>query len=55
MSIEALNWALTQMQLNDISVPPDNAAEVGRLVAIAKTDLESCVMWATKAVSRFNP
>lgn len=39
--------------MGDISIPPDNAAEVGRLVALAKTDLESCVMWAVKAVSRF--
>ena len=40
--------------VNDISIPPDNK-EVGRLVSLAKTDIESSVMWATKAVSRFNP
>lgn len=36
----------------EISVPPGNT-EAGRLVSIAKTELESCVMFAVKAVSRF--
>jgi len=38
-------------QLDNISVTPGNA-ESGRLVALAKTDLENTVMWATKAISR---
>lgn len=37
--------------INVISVPPGNT-EAGRLLALAKTDLESSVMWAVKAVSR---
>lgn len=35
-----------------ISIPPGNT-EAGRLVALAKTDLESAVMWAVKAISRY--
>lgn len=38
-------------ELNSISVPPDNR-EAGRLVSIAKTDLETSVMYAVKALSR---
>jgi len=37
---------------DNISVPPDNS-EAGRLVATAKTQLESAVMFAVKAVSRY--
>lgn len=40
--------------INAISIPPDNAQEVGRLVSLAKTELEASVMWAVKAISRFN-
>jgi hypothetical protein len=36
---------------DNISVPPGNT-EAGRLVSLAKTELESAVMWAVKAVSR---
>lgn len=38
-------------EINNISVPPGNN-EAGRLVSLAKTDIESSVMWAVKAVSR---
>ncbi len=38
-------------EINRISIPPDNR-EAGRLVSLAKTELESCVMWAVKALSR---
>lgn len=37
--------------LDSIPVPPGNS-EAGRLVSLAKTDLEASVMWAVKAVSR---
>ena len=37
--------------IDNIPVPPGNT-EAGRLVALAKTDLESSVMWAVKAISR---
>lgn len=40
--------------INNIEIPPENR-EVGRLVSLANTDLESCVMWAVKAISRYNP
>lgn len=40
--------------INSIDIPPDNT-EAPRLVALAKTDLESAVMWATKAISRIQP
>lgn len=40
--------------INEIEVPPGNS-EAGRLIALAKTELESTVMWATKAVSRYYP
>ena len=43
--------ALLWEELDNISVPPDNS-EAGRLVALAKTELESSVMWANKALSR---
>jgi len=39
--------------IDNISVPPGNS-EAGRLVALAKTELESTVMWAVKAFSRNN-
>lgn len=38
-------------KLDLIPVPPGNN-EAGRLVALAKTELESTVMWAVKAISR---
>lgn len=38
-------------KIDSIPVPPGNS-EAGRLVALAKTELESTVMWAVKAVSR---
>lgn len=31
---------------------PDGYSDAGRLAALARTDLESAVMWAVKAVSR---
>ena len=37
--------------IDSISIPPDNR-EAGRLVALARTELEACVMWAIKAISR---
>lgn len=37
--------------IHDIEIPPGNS-ESGRLVSLSKTDLESCVMWAIKALSR---
>jgi hypothetical protein len=43
--------AVLLAEIDAISIPPDNK-EAGRLVALAKTDLESCVMWAVKALSR---
>lgn len=53
--IEQIKYAssIVMDSIDQISVPPDNAAEVGRLVSLAKTSLEESVMWATKAVSRF--
>lgn len=39
----------------DRIVPPAGNAEVGRLLSIAKTELETSVMYAVKAVSRFSP
>lgn len=38
-------------QIDSISIPPGNS-EAGRLVSLAKTELESSVMWAVKAISR---
>jgi len=38
-------------EINKISIPPGNS-EAGRLVSIAKTELETCVMYAVKAYSR---
>lgn len=38
-------------EIDSISIPPENR-EAGRLVSLAKTELESCVMWAVKALSR---
>lgn len=38
-------------EFNNISVPPGNS-EAGRLVSLAKTELESAVMWGVKALSR---
>lgn len=38
-------------KLDNIPVAPGNN-EAGRLISIAKTELESVVMWATKAISR---
>lgn len=38
-------------EIDAISIPPENR-EAGRLVSLAKTDLENCVMWAVKALSR---
>lgn len=35
-----------------IEIPPGNQ-EAWRLVALAKTELESSVMWGVKAVSRY--
>lgn len=43
-------WTL----IDKIPVPPGNS-EAGRLMSLAKTDLESSVMWAVKAVSRYSP
>lgn len=37
--------------IDNISIPPGNT-EAGRLVSIAKTELETSVMYAVKAVSR---
>lgn len=37
---------------DDVSVPPGNT-EAGRLIATAKTQLESAVMFGVKAVSRY--
>ena len=37
--------------VDNIQIPPGNS-EAGRLVALAKTDIESAVMWAVKALSR---
>lgn len=42
----AFLWSL----IDDISVPP--GTEAGRLVSLAKTEIESSVMWAVKALSR---
>jgi hypothetical protein len=39
----------------DAIVPPPGNSEAGRLLALAKTDLESSVMWGVKAISRFSP
>lgn len=38
-------------QIDDIPIPPGNI-EAGRLVSLAKTELESSCMWAVKALSR---
>jgi hypothetical protein len=38
-------------RLEEIPIPPGNG-EAGRLVSLAKTELESAVMWAVKAISR---
>lgn len=38
-------------EFDNISVPPGNS-EGGRLISLAKTELESAVMWGVKAVSR---
>lgn len=58
-----LNGRLTQVEqiketaaalwsmINAISCDPDNT-EAPRLLALAKTDLESSVMWAVKGISR---
>lgn len=43
-------WSL----IDNISIPPGNS-EAGRLVSLAKTDVEASVMWAVKAVSRYSP
>lgn len=45
------NAAALWSYIDNIPVPPGNT-EAGRLVALAKTDLESSVMWAVKALSR---
>lgn len=37
--------------IDSMSVPPGNT-EAGRLLSLAKTDIELSVMWAVKAVSR---
>lgn len=39
----------------DAIVPPPGNSETGRYLAIAKTELESSVMFAVKALSRFSP
>lgn len=39
-------------KIDSIKLPPDCKHDPARLVALAKTDLESCVMWAVKALSR---
>lgn len=41
-------------EIDKIAVPPGNS-EPGRLLSLAKTDLEGSVMWAVKAISRFSP
>lgn len=33
-------------------IPTDERSEASRLMAIARTNLEQCIMWAVKAVSR---
>lgn len=38
-------------EIDGIPVAPGNT-EAGRYIALAKTELESAVMWATKAISR---
>ncbi len=43
--------ALLWDEFNDLPVPPGNNT-AGRLVAMAKTELEGSVMWAVKAASR---
>lgn len=43
----AVLWDL----LDSIPIPPDNT-EAGRLVSLAKTQLEDSVMWGVKALSR---
>lgn len=43
------------MLLDAINEIPTPNAEAGRLASLAKTSIEETVMWATKAVSRFNP
>lgn len=52
-SIDAVKYAAAVLftVVDNIVVPPGNT-EAGRLVSLAKTDLESCVMWAVKAISR---
>lgn len=35
-----------------LGIAPTGNSEAGRLVSLAKTDLESSVMWAVKAFSR---
>jgi hypothetical protein len=37
--------------IDDIPIAPGNS-ESGRLVSLAKTDIEAACMWAVKAVSR---
>lgn len=44
--------AILLAEIDGISVPPGNT-EAGRLITLAKTDLESSVMWAVKAISRY--
>lgn len=43
--------AILHSLISHISIAPGNS-EAGRLVSLAKTELESAVMWAVKAVSR---
>ena len=38
-------------EIDGIAIAPGNS-DAGRLVALAKTELECAVMWAVKAVSR---
>lgn len=45
------NAAVLWSYIDNIPVPPGNT-EAGRLVSLAKTELESSVMWAVKALSR---
>ena len=37
--------------IDSVVIPPGNS-EAGRLVSLAKTELEASVMWAVKSISR---
>lgn len=51
--VEAIKEAASVLHaLIDNTAIATGNMEAGRLVSLAKTELESCVMWAVKAISR---